>query len=62
VTTTLDVTSISTDPPPTDRFVLTDKTPGTWFVDHYGDKQQVHILQRDGTLKRQKPAKKNAPQ
>lgn len=35
-------------------FVLKDTTPGTWIIDHYGEQQKIHIVQKDGSLRLKK--------
>jgi hypothetical protein len=51
ITSTYHVTDVSVDLIPPSDFLLNDSTPGTWFFDHYGKNQQIHILQKDGTLR-----------
>ncbi len=52
---TIMLTHIDLNAIPADEFVLTDTMPGTWIVDRFGSsKQQIHIVQQDGSLKLRK--------
>ena len=47
--------------PPDDLFTLNDTTPRTWIIDGFGSHQQVHVVQKDGSLRlRRKSASRPA--
>jgi hypothetical protein len=62
ISTTWHATPATIKPVRPEAFALTDNTPGTWFIDHYGPRQQVNILQKDGMVRPQRDRRKPSTQ